>query len=165
MAAELPVNPPRRSRGWIWIFVTLVVLTVVAIGVQIWYNAGQQLTAEYLSEAEARWRQHGPRDYDMEYVKKVDRDEETYVVHVRQGKVTEATRNGVALEERLYHYQTMLALFGFIDEFWEIDHKPGSPRVFVVATFDPQDGHLIHYIRSVMSSRQRQEITVQFRGL
>ena len=39
--------------------------------------------------------------------------------------------------------------------------KLGSPRTFTSVLFDPVDGHLIHYVRSVASKRERQEITVR----
>ena len=80
---------------------------------------------------------------------------------VRSGKVVEALRNGQPQEERLYRYQDVPALFSFLEEFLERDSQPGSPRVFATARFDAQDGHLIHYVRSVMSTRERQEIDVK----
>jgi hypothetical protein len=155
-----------RSRAWIWFFVLLGILTVAAVAVQIWYNSRQLLTPTKLAEARSRWQMRGPRDYDMEYkVKRISEAEDAYKVHVRDARVIEATWNGAPLAERLYRYQTMPALFAFIEDFLESDSKPGSPRTFAVATFDRNDGHLVHYVRSVMSSRERQEITVQFHGL
>ena len=144
-----------------WFFGLLVILTIVAVSVQVSYNLGQQLTSQKLDEARKRWEKEGPRDYDMEYtIKKLD-DSETYNVQVRQGKVVSVARNGLPEEARFYHYRDMPALFGFLEEFLNRDTRPTAPRTFATATFDPQDGHLIHYVRSVMSTRERQEINVQ----
>ena len=46
-----------------------------------------------------------------------------------------------------------------------MDHAPDSPRVFATARFDPQDGHLTHYVRSVMSTRQRIEINARLQAV
>jgi hypothetical protein len=155
-----------RRQGWLWFFVGLGVLTGIAVFVQVWYNAGQQLTDIKLNAARAKWKENGPHDYDMEYtIRQSDEPGDNYVVQVRQGKVTNATRNGEPLAERLYQYQTMSALFSFMEEFLERDGKAGNPRAFAVAVFDPGDGHLVRYVRSVMSTRERQEIRVKFQQL
>jgi hypothetical protein len=54
----------------------------------------------------------------------------------------------------------MNALFDFIDGFLKEDAKPGSPRAYMVATFDSSDGHLIKLVRRVMGTKQRLEINV-----
>jgi hypothetical protein len=40
------------------------------------------------------------------------------------------------------------------------DSEPGKPQVFKVAKFAPEDGHVLRYVRRVMGSRERVEITV-----
>jgi hypothetical protein len=152
----------RVNRGWIWFFAILSILAVIFIGIQIWYNQRQQLTPEQLRDARARWAEKGPHDYDLQYtIKKIDATE-TFDVKVRGGKVTSVVMNGqLQLEPWQYRYHSIPALFGFIDDFLQIDSQPGSPRTFAVASFDPEDGHLIHYVRSVMSKRERQEMTVK----
>jgi hypothetical protein len=156
-------GPLRRGRAWIWFFAVLVALTIAAITIQIWYNSRQQLTWEQLAQAQQLWKQKGPADYDLEYtIKKLD-DTEEYQVRVRNGQAISATRNGQPMEERLYRYQDMTHMLGFVEEFWRQDHpedEPG-PRVFATATFDAEDGHLIHYVRSVTSKRERVEITIK----
>jgi Family of unknown function (DUF6174) len=155
------VSGPRpRRRAWIWFFVALGILAVVWVSVEIWFNLQQQLTPEKLSDARERWKQFGPRSYDMTYMIKRPDGTDQYAVIVRNGNVTSVTRNGQPVEARLYRYSSMPALFNFIDEFLEQDRKPDSPRAFEVATFDPQDGHVLHYVRSVARLRQQQEITV-----
>ncbi len=164
-----PKSPPCEggaragaSRGWIWFFVILALLTLTAIGIQIWFNPTVPLTAPLLAEAKARWKEHGPRDYDMDYTNKKMESTERFHVQVRDGKAVSVLMNDkIALEPRLYPWYTMPALYGFIEEFMEQDAQPGKPRTFNNVLFDPADGHLIHYVRSVASKRERQEISVR----
>jgi hypothetical protein len=150
-----------RSRAWIWYFVVLALLTITAISILVWYNPTVPLTPALLAEAKAKWKAHGPRDYDIDMLKKVE-STERFHVQVRNGDAVSVLMNGnIALEPRLYPYYTMPALLGYIEEFMEQDTKPGSPRTFTSVLFDPVDGHLIHYVRSVASKRERQEITVR----
>ena len=151
-----------QSRGWIWFFVILALLTLTAIGIQIWFNPTVPLTAPLLAEAKARWKEHGPRDYDMDYSIKKMGSTERFHVQVRDGKAVSVLMNDqIALEPRLYPSNAMPALYGFIEKFMEQDAQPGKPRTFNNVLFDPADGHLIHYVRSVASKSERQEITVR----
>jgi hypothetical protein len=157
----LSTPPQRRNRGWIWFFITLLALTVTAITVLIQYNSRQQLTRQQLDEAMARWQEKGPRNYRLEYETKKVGSTETFRAEVRDGKVISVMMNDkIELEPRQYRYYSIPALFGFIQDFMEQDSKPDSPRTFVTALFDSRDGHPIHYLRSVMAKRERQEITV-----
>jgi hypothetical protein len=160
------VPSARFGRGWVWFFVALAVLTVAAIGVQIWYNAGQQLTWEQLTAANQLWKEHGPADYDLTcLVRKLD-STDTYHVEVRHKQVALATLNGQTLEPRLAAYWDMPHLFSDIEGHWQQDHprdRQPERRTFVTAVFDARDGHVLHYVRSVLSTRERVEITVELR--
>jgi hypothetical protein len=57
----------------------------------------------------------------------------------------------------------MPALFRFIEGFLKEDAKADSPRTYTVATFDPDDGHLVHFVRRVSGTTERLEITVDFK--
>jgi hypothetical protein len=150
------------SRGWIWFFAVLALLTLAAILIQVWYNPTVPLTQALLTEAEAKWKAHGPRDYDMDYTIKKIASTERFHVQVRDGEAVSVTMNDtIALESRVYRYYTMPALFGFLQEFMEQDTQPGRPRTFSNVLFDPVDGHLIHYVRSVALTRERVEIIVR----
>ncbi|TMQ35667.1 MAG: hypothetical protein E6K70_00960 [Planctomycetota bacterium] len=163
-ATPSPERPRRSSRGWVWFFIILAVLTVTAITVEVWFNAQQQLTPETLAEARKKWEERGPRDYDMDYTFKKMDSTDVYSVQVRGGKVTAVACNGQPEDEIRYKYAGMQALFGFIADFLEQDRQPGHPRTFALANFDANDGHLTHYVRSVMTTKERQEITtLQFR--
>jgi hypothetical protein len=158
-----PVKQPAKGgHGWIWFFVALAFLTVAAIFLLAKFNPTVPLTPELLAEAQARWKAYGPKDYDLDYtVKKMDATEQFHA-QVRHGEAISVIMNGsIPLEPRQYPYYTMPALFGFIEEFMEQDRQPGKPRTFTNVLFDAVDGHLIHYLRSVASKRERQEITVR----
>jgi hypothetical protein len=158
------MNPPRRNRGWIWYFVVLGLLTAVAVGVLLTFNLQQQLKPEQVEAARRLWDAKGPANYDMTYTQKGSAPG-TFRVEVRNRKPTSVIRDGQLLEERLYRYSDMPALFGFIEDSLRNDAEPGKARTFTVATFDPNDGHLIHYIRRVMGGKERIEITVEFHAL
>jgi hypothetical protein len=159
---------PRPRRKWVWFFVVLAGLALTAIVIQIWYNWSHQLNPIQLAEAEALWKEKGPLDYDMEYtVRKID-STEVYSVKVRKGKVISVLRDSRPVEKRLYHYSDMTGLFDIIEQFLAHDAPSGSerkPRVFARAEFDPHDGHLLRYVRSVSFTRERIEITVDFHPL
>jgi hypothetical protein len=155
----------RCGRAWIWFFVVLGALGTAAAVISVITSLRQQLTPEQLHAAEERWREHGPRNYDMDYTFKRGDATDTFQVQVRAGKVVALTQNARPLEERLYHYYDMPGLFGLIEDFLDQDRQPGRQPVFATATFDPMDGHLQRYVRSVMSSQERQEIDVQFHRL
>jgi hypothetical protein len=148
------------SRAWIWYFVILVVLTLLSITALVMFNLGQQLKPEQLAQAQALWNDKGPRDYNMVYTLNGSTTG-TYRVQVRQGKVVSVIRDGQSVEKRLYVYSSMPALFEFIEDFLKQDAEPGRRRTFTKAVFDPQDGHLKHYVRRVMGTTERQEITVE----
>jgi hypothetical protein len=157
------MQSPSANRGWIWYFAIVAILTVVATSILIWFNLSQQLKPEQLEQARALWERHGPMDYDMEYIEKGSVSE-TRKVQVRHGKVVFATRDGSPLEERLYKYSDMPALFNFLEDYLREDAKPGSPRTFQTATFDERDGHLIRFVRRVAGTTQRIEIEVQLQA-
>ena len=156
----MDAQPAKKNRIWVWYFVLLAVLTVTSITVLVTFNLRQQLKPEQLAAATALWNKNGPRDYAMKYRQTVGDETETYAVHVRGGEVESVERNGQPLEERQRKYHSMPALFSYVRDFLDFDSQPNRPRTYTVAVFDPNDGHLLHYIRRVMGTRERAEITV-----
>lgn len=157
-----PVKPPKRNRGWIWYFAAIFVLAVAFVVILTVFNLRQQLTREKLRQAVELWEKNGPRDYDMVFTKQGSVSGK-FTVEVRNGKVTSASCDGVALDKSHWKYDDMNALLRDVEDFLDHDSQPGKPRVYAVATFDPHDGHLIHYVRSVMSTRERLEIQVKLK--
>jgi hypothetical protein len=158
----MAVNPP-GNRSWIWYFVVLAVLGVIAAAIPLVYNLRQQLKPADLQAAQELWKAKGPASYVLEYSKHGSVNN-LFIVTVRNGRVesvimkASADDPGRPLEERFFIYHSMLGLFGDIERFLEVDAKPNAPRAFNRALFDPNDGHLRHYVRSAPD--QRLEIRV-----
>lgn len=153
---------PRRRRYGLWFCLITFLLAIVASATLIVYNIRQQLRPEDLEKAWQLWKAKGPTDYELVYeVRRQDSPPETYVAQVRQRRTRAAWRNEQPLEARLLSYYNMDALFAQIQAFLQQDAQPQRPRVFTRAIFDPQDGHLHWYVRRVLGSSERVEITVR----
>ena len=155
---------PKKNRGWIWYFVVLFVMAIVATTVLVVFNLRQQLTPEQLEAARQMWKEKGPRDYSMTYTirKNAEPDADQYEVKVRGGRTVESRFNGQPESPERFGYRTMDALFNDIERFMKHDSEKGSPKVYVRAIFDVQKtGGIRWYVRRVMGGRQRQEITVE----
>ena len=164
MSAEPIAAPPRRNRGWLWFFVAVGALTVLAVVILLWYGRirmGQQLSRKQLDEARQLWEKNGPRDYRLRYKVTSIRPPETYESEVRGGIVVSATRNGTPLPRDKYSYHDMPALFDNLEGFLKHDNEPNKPRTFAEALFDPNDGHLKQYERIVYGASERQTIHVE----
>jgi len=154
-----------RNRRWIAFFLILGLLAASAAVIEVWYNMRQQLTTADLKAAQDLWQAKGPSNYDMEYTFKTVDNTDEYQVQVRDRHAVSAQRNGQPLGPRQFRYCTMPYLLEIVQDYLRQDSQADSPRTFAVATFDGTDGHLIHYVRSVMSKRERQAITVTFHAL
>jgi hypothetical protein len=157
-----------KNHGWIWYFVIVFVLAIVATGVTIRYNFAMQLKPEMLEKAQALWYEKGPKDYLLAYTIKVNtvskagssESETHFLVRVKDGKAYEAKVNGIAQASERMGYYGMQRFFQDIERFLEKDAEPGQPRTYTRAVFDPKTGALERYIRSVMSTGDRVEINV-----
>jgi hypothetical protein len=144
---------PPRNRRWVWFFVVLGLVAILAVGISWVYHARQQLTLEELHRQRARWDQAGPRDYLLEYRMAAGKDQQYYVVQFRNGRVESAVRKGQAgqpdesLRPDQYGYYSMPGLFDLIERNLEQDAQPRAPRASNQAEFDPDNGHLIFYQR------------------
>jgi hypothetical protein len=159
--------PTGRNYNWVWFFVVIVLLGGIMAGSNLLYNLRQQFKPEDLVAAQKKWEQHGPADYDLVIRKEVNNSGSVFrdeiKVTVRGGRTTGATINGRELEKRLWPDYEMPGIFDWIERFTEIDTKPGANKVFCVARFDPVDGHLRGYVRSVRATQERQDLTIDFR--
>lgn len=160
---------PRTGRRWIWFFSILLILTAGGITAEVWFNLHQQLKPEQLAEARQLWREKGLRDYRLNYTIKPEYIPDPagavalrYTVEVRDGKAVSVTLpNGQRINPDEYEFDTMDSLFGHIEKQMRADAEPGKPQAFVKATFDDNDGHVTHYVRSVMQTRERLEVSVE----
>ena len=156
----------KKNRNWLWYFLVLAVLTIIATTTLAIYNLRQQLKPEQLDAAIDLWRAKGPAEYVLVYLaKKTEQSgdmEDHYVVKVKGGKAFEVLVNGLPLaEERQLAYYGMHRLLQDIERFMELDAEPGRPKTFTRGDFNGKNGALLRYVRRVMGSRQRLEITVE----
>jgi hypothetical protein len=167
-----------RSKRWIGFFVVHSVLTLTAIVVPIVYHLSIQLRPEQLADAQRRWQENAPADYDLEYLVKRDgEDSETretrYLVQVRAGLVVlimegdeviylepalaavagSGTLALSAVDPRDYGVPALLAQI----EAGMRQADTAARRDFVKADFDPNDGHPYHFIHRVRGTKQRVE--------
>ena len=164
----MPGVQPARYR-WVWFFVILGALTTGGIAANVWFNLNQQLTPEKLDKARRLWQEKGPADYRLDYTikREVNPDlagtvPQNYTVQVRDGKtILVSTPDGRELKPGDAEFDSMDSLFDVIDRQLRMDSDPGRPRAFVKAMFDGSDGHVTHYVHSVMRTRERLEVTVQ----
>jgi hypothetical protein len=155
------MTPLPRNRGWIWFFVVLAVLTVASLVVLNLSIRGRQLTLEQLRQARAVWDQKGPHDYNLIWIQKGNMPGQ-FQIKVRNSKAVWVSSDGTALEERLYANYTMTALFEFIEDFLREDAKLAKERrTFTTATFDAEDGHVTRFIRQVLGTSEKQDISVE----
>jgi hypothetical protein len=168
-AGVLPTSSNRsqrnhgKNRSWVWYFVIVVALSILATVIIIGYNLAQQLTSEQLHAAMQKWQDNGPRDYELQYVVKRSGSNEPdqYVVKVKEGMVVSATLNKYPLKYHQLENHSMTQLLKDIQAFMEKDAEAGTPWTFTRALFDEKDGHLLWYVRRVMGSRERVEIEVK----
>ncbi len=151
------------------------------------YNLWQQLQPEPVEQARERWKQNGPRDYDLMWEEKLNEDPHPtqYLAVVRDGKVwlvqidhdvlladELATPLGCAVgtsvvrlaaerhpQRELTGY-TVESLFRTIDDNLKKNADSGGNN-FATATFDRQDGHPLHYVYRDKRARQRLEWNIK----
>jgi hypothetical protein len=167
-SASPPPSPVKRNYGWLYFFIFVTVASVSVMIFMIWFNLRIQLKPEQLDEAHERWKANGPKNYDMVCKKRLNDNgkEDKFEVEVRGGLVKRVRMNGSELEKetgaetdpRIYH--SMDQVYRDITRFMDLDTKPGATRVYVIANFDPDTGAVRHYVRRVMGTRQRIEMTI-----
>jgi hypothetical protein len=152
-----------------WFFLILGVLTTGGIATNVWFNLHQQLTPEQLDEARRLWGEEEPAGYRLDYTikREVNPDlagtvPQNYSVQVRDKKIIDITTpEGQALKPSEAEFDSMDSLFAAMDRQLREDSDPARPRAFVKAEFDGKDGHVTHYVHSVMRTRERLEVTVK----
>ena len=159
-----------RSRRWAWYFGVLALLGAIAVTAPLVVNLRAQLTPEKLEEAEARWRERGPSDYDLHFQERVGSGlgpVERHLVVVRGGKVVRVSRlegDKEVPEEDLPSSEVqaygVAGLFRRIGRHLDEDRQAGA-RNYATAAFDPKTGCPLRYVRLVRASRERLEWVVE----
>lgn len=127
------------------------VLIVVAV---VRSNRWPTITDEAFEQAQQRWRQHGPADYNLE-VKVSGPQPATYRVEVRQGEVLSAARNGSPLTQRRTFdtwsvpgmFATMRRDVENVQRVASGNADPDTPRLTLFGQFDPEYGYPQSYHR------------------
>jgi hypothetical protein len=164
--------PRRRNPNWIWVFVALAVLGILAVAINWAYNVGEPLTPEKLSAARELWKRNGPADYDLKIIisstnSSGQTTSNTIDVKVRGGQVVSFLIDGrepppligpdekrrVDDERRQREGYTVDGIFDAVQEFMERD-KRENIHSYVRARFDKTDGHVILFSRQVGGKRQ-----------
>ena len=117
-------------------------------------HSPEEFSIEQFDEAQHRWNQSGPDNYDIE-VQVTGRQAATYRVAVRKGEVISAQRNGQPLKQlRTLGTWSVPGMFGTISKDVENLEKTAhnladdtTPQLSLSADFHPHYGYPEHYLR------------------
>lgn len=137
----------------------LTLVSAVIIAVVLYRDPLPLLTAQSLAVAEQRWRDAGPKSYRLS-VEILGRQPGVVELTVRDGEVTEMTRDGRAPEQRrTWAAWTVPSQFDMLH--LELEHEKnseqgyGAPRgsqAIVKAEFDPKYGYPRRVRRQVLGA-------------
>ena len=134
----------------------LALIALLALAIAARRSAAPAVTTEDLRAAIARWRAHGPRDYDL-VVETSGKQTGRYEVRVREGQPVAARRNGLDLKRREASYWTVPSLLDviqhdlkFVDDPQRGFNAPPGSTVILRAEFDPELGLPRSYQRSIL---------------
>ena len=159
------MSTAQNKLGWLWFFVILVLLTVLATVILVRFNLWQQLQPDQLARARQLWKEKGPHSYRLVYSKKITEESresrtEDYDVEVRDGVVAQIKVNGRLEPANRHPSHTMDDLLNLVAANLERDQDKGRPRTYTRALFQGDNGGLRWYVRRVMGSKERVEIEV-----
>jgi len=156
-----PHRRPRRSTLIVGIALgaVLTLVTALIVSVALYRDPLPLLTAESLAAAETRWREAGPKSYQLS-VEILGRQPGIVEMTVRDGEVIEMTRDGRAPEQRrTWSAWTVPSQFDMLH--LELAHEqdsehgfgapPGSQAI-VKAEFDPRWGYPLRVRRQVLGA-------------
>jgi len=125
------------------------------------------LTAEALTQAENKWRTHGPESYRIVIEMSGDRVQNgRFEVTVRDGLVIELKRNGLVIPPTAGQDYSMAGLFHMLEQEIGLAERPatlGAPEgysVYLNSRFDEMTGRLIRYRRVVGGTSNSIEVNV-----
>jgi len=166
------------KRNWVYYWLILAALGIVAIAVPIAYNLKVQLTLDQLIRARQLWANHAPGKYQLLVMIRYDDNPASEELHlwVEDGKVVQIFRNdeplsfhqamglvvgGIVLARERFDFQgqTVEGLFARMEKQLKADEadSAGNRRNYSTAVFDPVNGHPVRYVHRVSGTRQRQE--------
>ena len=127
-----------------------------------------ELTPDSLHAAQVRWEKSGPSSYRMAVETDSDRMEPSkYEVTVKAKEIVKLERNGSLLKPDAGNSSyTVEGLFHTMDQEIDLATKPqllGAPpgySSYPMASFDPENGRLLRFQRSVGGTKNSIEIKV-----
>lgn len=134
----------------------LALAIILALAIAARRSAAPTVTSGALRAAMARWRQHGPRDYDL-VVEVSGAQTGRYEVRVRDGRPIAGNRDGRDLNRRTATYWTVPGLLDviqhdlkYVDDPQRGFNAPAGSTVILRADFDPELGLPRTYQRSIL---------------
>ena len=180
------VRNGKKRRVWVYFFVVLTTLGVVALVLPFLYNLRIQLKPEELAAARGKWQANGPRDYDLDLMRREDRQEaaDEYHIKVRDGRVTSVVgrAEGILLIDETVGLAlgpciranpppdnmppcTVEEMFDEMERRLKRDVDSAGRRNYATAQFDTRDGHPHRYVHRVAGTKQRLEWIVKLTPL
>lgn len=159
-----PGSPGRRLSvapllGGVVLGTAMVLIALLVLAIAARRGAAPTVTTEALRAAIARWRERGPRNYDLVVVTS-GRQTGSYEVQVRDGQPTAAQRNGRDLKRREATYWTVPGLLDviqhdlkYVDDPVRGFNAPAGSTVILRAEFDPELGLPRTYQRSILGQQ------------
>lgn len=137
----------------------LTLISALIISVALYRDPLPLLTAESLAAAEARWREAGPRSYQLS-IEILGRRPGVVELTVRDGEVTEMTRDGRAPKQRrTWAAWTVPGQFDMLhlelEHATNAEHGYGAPagsQAIVKAEFDRRYGYPVRVRRQVLGA-------------
>lgn len=168
------VPPPRPAprlgrlrRRHLWAIIALLV-AVASVAAVLWIrNPLSELSEADLRAARLRWREAGIDDYDLRLAVAVSGTEPSeYLVKVRDGRVSELSRNGQPAASHSARDFTVEGLFDTLARELEMKQSAGegfggaAAGVLLRVRFDERLGFVRHYVRVVGGTARSSEIKV-----
>jgi hypothetical protein len=160
-------QPPRRRKSLLVLAAVLGAMFGLAVALVIWAwthrNPLPPLSQEEFEEAQRRWREYGPLNYDIE-VEVSGPQPAVYRVEVREGEPMSASRNGRKLaERRTWATWSVPGMFGTLaSDFRHLARvesgadDENTPRVSLYGVFQTKFGYPEQY-RRIMLGQGREE--------
>jgi hypothetical protein len=173
--APADVTPPRRRPRSRALIIAAGLLLGVVAGLVLMFalfvlKRGQSapaITREDLAAAEQKWRQRGPKSYNMDLAIG-GRQPGPVHIEVRDSRVTRMTRDGVTPSQpRTWEYWTVPEQFETIRQDFDSADTPGGfgaapgTQTMLKAEFDPQYGYPRRYQRFVLTSKAPSQVPFQ----
>ena len=144
--------PWRRFAAGAAVDIAVGIVALAAVLFSIFRGTTLRLTPQDFDAARERWRQQGPRDYDLTIAQTGARAG-TIEVEVRDGEVTAMTVDGTTpSQRRTWYYWSVPGMFDVLERDLEAAE---AEQLLLRADFDPATGYPRRYERAMFRTRQQ----------